>query len=193
MTVALIGDGGMAEVIARKLGKGSYNILLGCQNEHPMLCDELFREFNNIQCCSIDEAAMQADLVILATPQDGIKEAAYLLDDVRDKVIIDMSALYYTSFGNYFNTLHAIGNITSSPYVVKCYGSDGFKSLVDPFQKHNTATLHYVSNSRKAKELLKFVAIDLGFDKFEDMGSADAVPELDKMASQIDWLVNVKH
>lgn len=182
MNIALIGDGGMVESIARKLGKASYNIFIGTKNMYPMLSNTLFTEYDNIQLATIEDAAFIADVIILAVPLDDIKEAAYLLDDVREKVIIDMSGLYFTRFGNYFNSSQSISNITMSPFVVKCYSTDGFKILTDIFEQKNDRTLYYAGDNRKAKEVLKIVSTDLGFNNFCDHGNSEDIPALDKIA-----------
>ena len=104
MNIAVIGDGGIVESLVRELAKGSYNISIGNNSPYPVFSNMLLNDFSNIQLTKIEDAAAQADVIILATPSEKIKEAAYFLDDVRDKVIIDMSGFFFTRFGQYFNT-----------------------------------------------------------------------------------------
>lgn len=188
MNIAVIGDGPVIESIARKLAKSPYNIYIGTKSEHALLSDDLFEKHFNVFHATIEYAAASADLIILATPADEVREASYLLDDVRNKVIIDMSGLFYSRFGNYINTLNAINAITYSPYVVKCYSSGGVDSVINLFNRRNYSTMYYAGDSKKAKEMLKLVSRDLGFEDFYDFGYSKDILELDRVAMKEEFV-----
>lgn len=192
MNVAVIGDGGIAETIARKLATASYNVFIGTKSEHALLSSQLFKEFTNTVPATIEYAAAVADIIIIATTQDEVREAAYLLDDVRNKIIIDMSGFHFTRFGNYLNTANAISAITFSPYVVKCYCTGGFEGLVNLFSSENNDIMYYAGDSKKAKEMLKLIARDMGFSIFRDFGYSEDIPDLDKYALTGHFLVPQK-
>lgn len=182
MNVAVIGEGSVAETVARSLALASYNVYIGTKNEYALLSDELFDTYKNVYQSSIEYAAEVGDIIIIATPPADVREAAYLLDDVRHKVIIDMSGFHFTRFGNYINTLNAIHAITFSPLVVKCFCDGGYDSLINLFGKNTGARMYFVGDNKKAKELMKIVSVDLGFKIFEDLGNGDDVDLIDKMS-----------
>lgn len=182
MSIAIIGEGSVAETVAGSLALCGYDIYIGTKKEYALLSTDLLENYENVFLTSIDDAAAVADIIILATPANDIREAAYLLDDVRQKVIIDMSAFHFTRFGAYINTLNAVRAITFSPLVVKCYCDGGYDRLANIFNKDKTGKMYFVGDNKKAKEIMKIVACDLGFRIFEDLGDSNDVVLLDGMS-----------
>lgn len=183
MNIAVIGNGEVAEAIARSLAMAEHNIFIGLKDEtYDTFNDDMFDEFDNIKVSSIEYAADVADVIILATHASEVREASYLLDDVRKKVIIDMSGFNYNGGSPYFNTLSAVTAITYSPHVIKCYSNDYSYALSNPFHTVESSKLYMAGESRKAKELLKLFANDLGVRECVDLGGADKSLVLDEMS-----------
>jgi predicted dinucleotide-binding enzyme len=179
MNIAIIGNGKTTAVLAQGLALAGHEILIGLKENEDVLFDFLVDEFENINFMDIEEAAAEADLVILASSPENVRESAYLLDDVRGKVIIDTSYMNTSSIGEYFNTLNAIKAITGSQNVVKCFNNGGFDPLSS---KPGEIQMFLAGDSIKAKEMAKLLARDLGFGECNDFGGSDSVTLLDEMA-----------
>jgi predicted dinucleotide-binding enzyme len=182
MNIAVIGEGNVAETITRTLALASHTVYIGTKNEHPLLSNDLLENYKNIFLATIEYAASIADIIIIATPADEVREAAYLLDDIRSKIIIDLSAYHLPRYGQYINTIGAIQAITFSPYVIKCYAEDGYDGLINLFGKDERGRMFFVGDSRKSKEMAKLILRDLGYNNYVDMGNSDDVDLLDDMA-----------
>ena len=138
-------------------------------------------DYVNLHVCSIEEAAASADLIIIATSPIHVREVAYWLGDVRRKVIIDATANIFAASEEQVRTVCAIKAITGAPHIVKVFSTRGYEQLLKPLFGHDQVQLVLVGDSKKAKEIVKILTINLGVDLFFDMGSSDAIPLFNEM------------
>ncbi len=181
MNIAIVGNEKITSVWAQSLALAGHQVFIGIKEDEQITLSFFADEFENIMVTTIADAAEAADVIILATAPQDVREASYLLDDVRSKVIIDNSYLSYRFSDVYLNTINAVKAITGSPYVVKCFQGLGF----EPIPRGKNADDHTVfvaGDSSKAKAMARFIARDLGFDGFLDFGGSDSSALLDEMA-----------
>jgi predicted dinucleotide-binding enzyme len=184
MNIAVIGRGKVCEALAKELALSGHSVFIGTRSEFEYISEELLDVYENICPATIEYAGAIADVIILATPIEEVREAAYLLDDVRDKVIIDLTSFNLTRFGIYTNTLNAIKSITGSPNVVKCFNNTGYEHLIDPKVSETSIDMFMAGDSKKAKQMASLLARDLGFDECKDIGDASTVQQLDEMTME---------
>jgi len=182
MNVAIIGNEKMTGVLAQGLALAGHEIFIGIKENQSILLDFLATEFDNLSVSTIEEAATIADIVIMATAPEDVREAAYLLNDVRRKVIIDLSFMNFSRTANYLNTLNAIKAITGSPYIVKGFSASGFELAAFPVKDDSEINMFIVGDNKKAKEMVKLLARDLGYASCHDFGGSESVALIDEMA-----------
>ncbi len=181
MCVAVIGNEKLSAVLAQGLALADHEVFIGIKEDQSIYFDFLVDEFDNIHVTTVGDAAEHADLIIMAAAPDDVREMAYLLDDVRSKVIIDVSNMNASVGKAYLNTLHAIKAITGSRHLVKCFNAAGFQPLAG-ISGDNKIEMFVAGDDLKAKETAKIIARDLGFADCHDFGGSDSVPLLDEMA-----------
>ncbi len=182
MNIAIIGNGKTSVALAQGLALAGHEILLADNSGNTnVIFDFLADEFHNIHETTMEHAAAAADLIIIATAPEEVRAAAYFLDDVRKKVIIDTSFMNAESFDKYINTVSAIQAITGSQHVVKCFNSSGYE-LTGVGRSESTINMFVAGDDRKAKEMARLIARDLGLGECHDFGGTDSVPLLDEMA-----------
>lgn len=181
MSIAIIGGEKISSVIAQGLALAGHDIYIGLRDHETISFDFLVDEFENIKVRTIEEAAEAADIIIMAARPENVREASYLLDDVRKKVIVDISMMNYMQTSAYLNTLSAIKAITGSASIVKCFNAAGFESM-DKKSSDNSINMFVAGDNRKAKEVARLLSRDLGFADCHDFGSSDSIPLLDEMA-----------
>jgi predicted dinucleotide-binding enzyme len=181
LNIAIIGAGRVNDALARNLLAAGHSVYVGVKDDKAYLNDSLFEEFDDFYASDIETAASHADVIILATSVEEVKEAAYLLDDVKRKVIIDMSGLNAAKPAKQLHTIKAIKAITYSDQVVKCYSCSGYEKLINPFAESETMDMLIAGGTKKAKEVAKLVTRDIGFTDCFDFDDANAAALLDKI------------
>lgn len=183
MNIAIVGTGKLGISVAEKLAAAGHEILIGLQEDaDDSMLQPLLDEYEQVQLCSIPYAADAADIIIIATPVAAVRETAYLLDDVRKKVIIDVTNPRGTNEESYINTMNAIKAITGSLHVVKCCNITLYKDMLAPLFNGEAVEVLMAGDSKKAKEVVKILSRDMGYHKCMDFGDNSTVPLLEEMA-----------
>ena len=181
MKIGLIGTGAIAESYARRYLHAGHIVLMAWKDGDSAGISSELSDYVNLHVCSIEEAAASADLIIIATSPIHVREVAYWLGDVRRKVIIDATANIFAASEEQVRTVCAIKAITGAPHIVKVFSTRGYEQLLKPLFGHDQVQLVLVGDSKKAKEIVKILTINLGVDLFFDMGSSDAIPLFNEM------------
>ena len=155
MNIAIIGEGEIAEMYATGFALAGHDVNMAWIGSNQASACRLSRLFNNIHVSSISDASLQADLVFIATTCADVREVAYWLDDVRRKVIVDVTCNVFDDDECAVNTVNAIKAITGSQHVVKVFNTMGYEHILKPLFKGSKVELIMVSDSKKAKEITK--------------------------------------
>ncbi len=186
MTIAIVGNSEVGNIYASALTKAGHMVYRAAASEQ-LISNAPINE--NEVYTSIEEAAADADFIILATPPNKVREAAYWLGDIRGKIVIDLSANVASGSEDNYKTLKAIRAITGSQHVVKALSVyKHHEALADIFNNEKVDIV-LAGDSIKAKELFKIIAIEAGFKKVCDLGSAKTLPMLEDMANT--WRSNM--
>ncbi len=181
MKIALIGTGELAESFAKRyLHAGHVFLMAWLDSDTAGISSEL-KGYPNLHICSIEDAASLSDLIIIAAPSKQVREVSYWLGDVRSKVIIDASANIYAGSEEQVSTVCAIKAITGATHIVKVFTTRGYEKILASLFGHEDVQLIMVGESKKAKEIVKILSINLGVDKFVDLGGGDAISLFSEM------------
>ncbi len=183
MKIALIGTGAIAEAYARRYLHGGHVVLMAWLDSDTTGISNELAEYDNLYACSIEEAAAAGDLIVITTPPKDVREVAYWLGDVRRKVIVDCTSNVHTDSESQVSTVCAIKAITGAAHIVKVFGTRGYERLLRPLIGHEEIQLIMVGESKKAKEIVKILSINLGVQRFFDMGAGEAIPLFNEMTS----------
>ncbi len=181
MKIAIIGTGHAAEAYARRFLHAGHIVLMAWKDGDAIGITSELSDYRNLQVCSIEEAAAGADLIIIASSPIHVREVAYWLGDIRRKVIIDATSNIHTGNEEQVTTVCAIKAITGASHIVKVFSTRGYEDLLRPLFGHDQLQLVLVGESKKAKEIVKILAINLGIETFFDMGGANAIPLFNEM------------
>ncbi len=181
MNIAIIGTGKTAEAYAASYAVAGHEIFLASRHGLKPAGRSALEAFDNIVQCSIEEAAKEADIILISAEPKEIREIAYWLGDVRKKVIIDASANMLTGSDEQVNTAGAIKAITGSPYIVKVFSTKDYRQILKPYFKSDEIKWIMAGDCKKAKEATKILATDLGVSSFIDLGESESIPLFDEL------------
>lgn len=168
LNIAIIGSDKSIVPVADELENAGHELFIGYEDD---LADPAI----------IENAAAEADVIILATDTANIRGIAYWLGDVRKKVIIDATNFMSSPSSDDTNTLNAIKAITGSTNVAKMYSCAGYRHVLDMFIKKMEIDMFVAGDSAKAKEIVKILSSDMGFRYCHDFGNNNTIPLLEEM------------
>ena len=180
LNIAVVGTGSVVEgYILRYAGVG-HEIFAAWKEDCGISVNMGLLALPNVHFCSIEQAAMVADIIVIACAPKDVREIAYWMGDVRGKIIIDATANMRTEDDKQLKTVCAIKAITASGHIVKVFNTRGYEQLLMPIFKDEHVRLVLVGD-KKTKEVAKLFTIELGVNRFFDMGGEEAIPLFNEM------------
>lgn len=181
MNIAVIGSGEIAEKYAARFAVAGHEVFMAWKNGTNARINPALSSLEHINFCTIEEASDIADLVIIAASPRDVREVSYWLGDVRRKVIIDATSNVPAAADEHVKTVCAIKAITGSPHIVKVFHTDGYERMLKPLFGGAKIGMLLAGESKKAKEITKILALELGIRNCHDFGGGESMPLFDEM------------
>jgi len=182
MKIAVIGCGELGTTLAEKWAIKGHEIFLGIPDEENSVARKLSLLYKNqIRVCTQREAALKAEIILLAIPLSSLRESIAKLGALNEKLLIDATNPN-NELDNYSNSSEAILAWTNSQHIIKAFNSCSIENIKDPyFENNNRADVFYCGGSLVDKELFEILVHDLNMEAF-DFGKLDQALLLDKLA-----------
>ncbi len=183
MDIAIVGANRTSITFAEKLFEAGHHVFVSAiSKEEEKEIKSYFSYEDSIIFCSLEDAALAADIIIIATDPSCIREVAYRIDDVRDKIVIDATEILAAKSESGINTLNAARAITGSQHIVKCFSCKEYHSPLHAFYKDSLIDIFIAGDSKKAKATVQLLARDIGYTDCYDFGGNETLPMLEDMA-----------
>jgi|GEM_PF-1114248 len=181
LNIAIVGETEAAEMYARAFTSAGHVVHMACSEDETRLQKAVPDIYGNINYTTISEAASMSDFILLATTPKDVREASYWLGDVRRKVIVDVTANVHAPDSEQVRTVCAIKAITGSEHVIKVFHTSGYESILQPLFNGARVDMLLLSDSKKAKEITRIMAIEIGAKYFYDFGGSENIPLFNEM------------
>lgn len=185
MTIAIIGTGNVGGALAKKWAQAGHQVILGVRDTTNFKGKELLSE-KNISATGIQDACLQAEVVLIAAVPQATADIVKSLGDVSGKVIIDAMNSVRTKPEGYNNSFEALKALANGAEVVKCFNSVGFNVMADTHFNGTKADMYMAGSSARAKETAKQLALDAGFENCYNFGGDDKAALLEQFA--LSWI-----
>ena len=173
MRIAIIGTGNVGGALATVWSKKGHEITLGVQNEKEFKGKNLLTN-SNTTLNSISEAVKKSEVILIATPATVAIEVSKSLGDTNDKIIVDaMNIVIGKGPVGFSNTSDAILANTNTKEVIKCFNTTGFNNMENPIYGNVAIDAFMAGDSKRAKSLVRNLALDAGFAECYDVGGND--------------------
>jgi hypothetical protein len=182
MKIAMIGAGNVGGALAHIWATAGHQIIIGARDRNSEKVKRVTEQNSSIRVKSIDEAVMEAEVILIAASPAAVGEIAKQLGDVKDKVIIDAMNSISSKPAGFNNTFEALQSLTNCKNVAKCFNSTGFENMANPKYGNTSADMFMAGSCLKAKQVASQLAKDIGFTECYDFGGDDKVALLEQFA-----------
>ena len=174
--IAVIGIGNVGGALAGRWKSAGHQILIGSRNPENINSD--------YTTLTIQDAARQADIILVATPGKAMPQVATSIGSIPGKIIIDATNSIGVS-PEEKKPFEILKNVTGGD-VVKAFNTTGFENMANPVYDTEygqiAIDLFMAGGSPAAKEAVKQLAGHAGFGEVWDMGNDEKVPHVEAMA-----------
>lgn len=192
MKIAIIGHGNVGGALARSWAAKGHEVLIGTRDSASEKVQKL-AALDNIRAHSIEAAAEQAEVILIATPAHIASELAVQLSGAKDKVIIDATNAVMKQPAPHPTLLHAF-KAAGFQKVAKCFNTTGFENMANPQYGETAADMFVAGDNAEAKAVAQKLSDAAGFGRCYDFGGDGQVELLEKLAlSWINLAIFQKH
>lgn len=172
MKIAIVGAGNVGGTLgAAWAGKG-HQVVFGARNVKDEKVKKLTSD-GKTTAANIPDAVAQSDVVLLATPWQGAREALQSAGNLAGKVLIDAvnplesSAAFLEKgllVGHTTSAGEQIAQWAKGAKVVKAFNTIGSMNMSNPKFGGQSATMFICGDDADAKKIVKQLSDDLGFE-----------------------------
>lgn len=174
MNIGIIGAGKVGGTLGTRWARNGHNVAFGVRDPNSAEVRELVRKAGSGTATTLQGAASYGDVLLLSTPWGVTQQVVEGLGDLSGKILIDavnpfLPDLSGLAIGTNTSACEQIAQWAKGARVVKAFNTVGFEIMADPSFGPNSALMFYCGDDAAAKETVKSLAAELGFDP-EDAG-----------------------
>jgi 8-hydroxy-5-deazaflavin:NADPH oxidoreductase len=168
MKIGIIGAGDVGGTLGMRWRHKGHDIMFGIRNRQSQKVQKLIELDKNLQFGEIRETVAFGDVIVFAVPWTSVEETILIAGNLTDKIIIDPTnpltpdlkglALENTS------AAETMSNLAKSAKVVKAFNMIGAQTLNNLIYDSQRADLFICGDDSHAKQIVRELAIDIGFD-----------------------------
>jgi 8-hydroxy-5-deazaflavin:NADPH oxidoreductase len=174
MNIGIIGAGNVGGTLGARWARNGHAVAFGVRDPNSTGARELLQKAGSGTATTMADAAKSADVLLVSTPWGVTKQVLEGLGDLSGKIVIDatnplLPDLSGLSLGTTTSAAEQVAQWASGARVVKAFNTVGFNIMADPSFGASRALLFYCGDDAAAKQTVKSLAAELGFDP-EDAG-----------------------
>lgn len=187
-SVAVLGSGVVAQVLAKGFQKHGYPVRLGNRDPRKL---EAVAKATGLSAFSLAEAIREAEVVVLAVKGTASESVIQSLGPgLAGKVVIDATnpiadaapqhgvLVYFTGANE--SLMERLQALSPEGRFVKAFNSVGNAHMVDPAFPGGRPTMFIAGNDPAAKQVVSAILADFGWDA-EDMGGVEGARPIEAL------------
>jgi len=180
LNMAIIGAGNVGGRLAVQFAKAGHNISLGVRNvQKPEVQQLLAAMPNNLVAMGVQEAAANANVLVLSVPFKALQDCLDALGPQPGKLIIDT---INASFRGGSGVWAAIEKTLQTDRIVKAFNTIGAENLDNLNFEGQKADQFLCGNYAEDKALVAELSHQIGFGAVHDVGGKEAEQLIEQLA-----------
>lgn len=190
MRIAVFGMGQVGQTVGRRWVEVGHSVAFGVREPGDARKQAEARAVN-ASLTSVREAAVDADVALLAVPWRSVPDVLTAAGDLAGKVLLDCTNPLTPDFaglsvGTTTSAGEEVARLAPKARVVKIFNTNGVRNMADPDYGGSRVTMLCAGDDPEANRIAAALATDLGFDPVE-LGPLSASRLLEPLA--LTWIV----
>ncbi len=173
VNIAILGTGRVGGALGVGWANQGHSVVFGSRNpQAERVLRQIETTGGKTRAASPREAVRTADVVVLATPWQAAESAITAAGDLSGKVLIDCinpltEDFRHLDIGHTTSAAEQIAQWAPEAKVVKAFNSVSAGAMADPWFGEENATMLYCGDDGDAKNVVRRLAEELGFDAYD--------------------------
>ena len=178
MRIAIIGAGNVGGGLGTGLAQAGHEIVFGVRDPESDKTRAALKAAPGSHATTPGDAALDADVVIVALRWDAVPPTVAELPDMDGRVVID--AMNRFSGDPTRSTAQDLADLLRGAKVVKAFNTIGFENMSTAAARHQRAVMFIAGDHPEANAVAASLAAELGFQP-EDVGALTNAKPLEEM------------
>jgi predicted dinucleotide-binding enzyme len=178
MRIAIIGAGNVGGGLGTGLAQAGHEIVFGVRDPESDKTRAALKAAPGSHATKPGDAALDADVVIVALRWDAVPATVAELPDMDGRVVID--AMNRFSGDPTRSTAQDLADLLRGAKVVKAFNTIGFENMSTAAARHQKAVMFIAGDHPEANAVAASLAAELGFQP-EDVGALTNAKPLEEM------------
>ena len=178
MRIAIIGAGNVGGGLGTGLAQAGHEVVFGVRDPDSEKTRRRRCAAPGSRAAKPGEAALDADVVIVALRWDAVPPTVAELPDMDGRVVID--AMNRFSGDPTRSTAQDLADLLRGAKVVKAFNTIGFENMSTAAARHQRAVMFIAGDHPEANAVAASLAAELGFQP-EDVGALTNAKPLEEM------------
>jgi NADPH-dependent F420 reductase len=169
MKITIVGAGRIGEGLGRAWASKEHDVVFAVRDvDDPKAKAAVEATGGRARAATIGTAAREADVVVLAVPFGAIEGVLAGLGAMTGKILIDCTnPIGATLPPGVASGAEVVANLAPDTRVVKAFNAQGAENIADPRYGGIAATNFYCGDDVAAKEVVRGLVADVGFDPID--------------------------
>jgi NADPH-dependent F420 reductase len=173
VNIAILGTGRVGGALGAGWAEKGHSVIFGSRNpQAERVRRQVEASGRKLRAASLVEAVRAAEVVVLATPWQAAEATLEAAGDLNGKVLIDCinpltEDFRHLDIGHTTSAAEQIAQWAPGAKVVKAFNTVSAGAMADPWFGDENATMFYCGDDEEAKNLVRGLAEDLGFDAYD--------------------------
>jgi predicted dinucleotide-binding enzyme len=170
MRIGIIGSGNVGGTLGTRWAQAGHKVIFGSRDPSSDAVKQLVaRAGGAAGAATLGDAAQASDVLLLSTPWPAAKAVLEGFGDLGGKVLMDATnplrpRLDGLELANTTSAAEQVAGWVPGAKVVKAFNTIGFNIMANPSFGGDRAVLFYCGDDAGAKQTVKQLAEELGFD-----------------------------
>lgn len=170
MNLGIIGSGNVGGVLGTRWAQAGHQVLFSSRTPDSDEMQQLVKEAGpNARAATAAETVAASDILILATPWPATRQIVEGLGSLKGKVVVDatnplLAGLAGLEYANTTSGAEQVAQWAAGATVVKAFNTIGNNVMENTDFPGGKPVLFYCGDEQEAKEKVKQLAAELGFD-----------------------------
>lgn len=186
MKIAIIGSGNVGSALGFGWLKSGHSVVFGVRDPQSVKARKALDLNPNATLEPIAKAIPSADVIVITTPPDAIFSILPDLKKHPSAIFIDATNSVRVKPEPFPTVYHALLHEGKFANIAKCFNTTGFENMKNPVYPAGSASMFMAATNESTKNIVKDLAIQLGFEDCYDCGGNDQVVLLEQLA--LNWI-----
>lgn len=169
MKIAILGAGSVGGTLGKAWANRGHQVTFGVRNPEADKTQTLLQEIGDrAKATNINDAVLDAEVIVLATPWEAAQQAIESCGDLTSKILIDctnpLTKDFSLAMGFSTSGGEQVAEWAKGAFVYKAFNQTGWENMANPLVDGRPSVMFVCGDDEEHKKIVLQLTSDVGFE-----------------------------